>query len=284
MLWRDESVQLVAPAKINLSLKILGQRPDDFHEIETLMTPISLCDRLTFGRNDSSNGIEFQCNDASLPQGRENLVVRAAERFRQKIGLRESVRIELEKRIPHGAGLGGGSSDAATTLIGLNQLCGSPLRPDELTALAAEIGSDVPFFIVGTAARCLGRGEIVTTSRLSQHFELLLAKPDFGVATAAAYARWSNSRELAGVDYAPQVFGGVTFENDLERPVFEKYPFLARMKTWLREQPQVGAALLSGSGSTVFAALRADADPEPLAQRMKSALDPKLWTCLATTA
>jgi 4-diphosphocytidyl-2-C-methyl-D-erythritol kinase len=89
---------------------------------------------------------------------------------------------------------------------------------------------------------------------------------------------------LAGVGYAPQVFGGVTFENDFEQPVFEWYPFLARIKTWLREQPEVGAALLSGSGSTMFAALRAGAAPEALAERIKSALDPKLWTCLATTA
>jgi 4-diphosphocytidyl-2-C-methyl-D-erythritol kinase len=277
-------VQLSAPAKINLSFKILGRRSDGYHDIETLMAPITLCDELTFDRDDSRSGIECQCDDPSLPSGPANLVVRAAELFLERIGARDGVRIDLQKRIPHGAGLGGGSSDAATTLIGLNQLFGAPLRPNELIEVGANIGSDVPFFVVESTARCRGRGEIVTACELPGKLELLLAKPEFGVPTAAAYARWSDSRELPGVDYAPQEFGGVTFQNHLERPVFEKYPLLARMKTWLREQPEVAAALLSGSGSTVFAALREGTDAAGLSERIKAALDPKLWTCVATTA
>jgi 4-diphosphocytidyl-2-C-methyl-D-erythritol kinase len=104
-------------------------------------------------------------------------------------------------------------------------------------------------------------------------------KPDFGVPTPWAYSKWKDSRELPGVEYASQEFSGLRFVNDLERPVFEKFIFLGRLKTWLRCQPEVGAALLSGSGSTLFAVLRESADAEKLAARVREDLDPTLWTC-----
>jgi 4-diphosphocytidyl-2-C-methyl-D-erythritol kinase len=110
---------------------------------------------------------------------------------------------------------------------------------------------------------------------------LLLLKPDFGVPTPWAYGRWKESREIAGVDYAPQEFDGVRFVNDLERPVFEKFVFLGHLKTWLRQQPEVGVALMSGSGSTVFAALRDGTDAEKLAARVREQIDPTLWTYAA---
>src|SRR5215211_7638353 len=113
-------MQRRAPAKINLSLRVLGRRPDGFHEIETVMAPVSLCDLLTFARLESSGTITFVCDDPSLPVGDDNLVVRAARLFLKATDSKAGVRIELEKRIPHGAGLGGGSSNAATTLLGLN--------------------------------------------------------------------------------------------------------------------------------------------------------------------
>jgi 4-diphosphocytidyl-2-C-methyl-D-erythritol kinase len=111
---------------------------------------------------------------------------------------------------------------------------------------------------------------------------LLLLKPEFGVPTPWAYSRWRDSRELPGVDYAPQKIGELVFANDLERPVFEKHLFLARMKGWLGAQPEVAAALLSGSGSTMFAVLRAPNDAEMLAARAQAELDPRLWVCRAT--
>ena len=275
-------MQLHAPAKINLSFKILGRRADGFHEIETLMAPISLADSLTIARTDTGE-IEFICDDASLPIGDDNLVVRAARLFLQTTGQRTGLRIALEKKIPHGAGLGGGSSDAAATLQGLNILCETGLSEQKLAQLAAQIGSDVPFFIFSSAARCRGRGELVTPVVLPASLPLLLLKPSFGVPTPWAYARWKDAKKLRGIDYAPQEFAGLTFVNDLEQPVFEKFLFLAHMKTWLSAQEGVAVAMLSGSGSTLVVVLRREADGAALAAKARAELDPDLWTCACAT-
>ncbi len=276
-------MQLRAPAKINLSFRIFGRRPDGFHEIETLMAPLSLCDLLTITKLEGTGEIEFVCDDSSLPAGDDNLVLRAARLFLETTGLQASLRFVLEKRIPHGAGLGGGSSDAATVLLGLDEFFVAGLSERRLSELAAEIGSDVPFFIYQSAARCCGRGELVRPDELPNALSLLLLKPSFGVPTAWAYARWKESKELPGIRYDAQEFAGLSLVNDLERPVFEKFIFLARMKMWLLAQPEVGAAMMSGSGSTLFAILRAGADAEDLAARAKKELDPELWTCACET-
>ena len=276
-------MQLFAPAKINLYFKILRRREDRFHEIETLMAPISLWDELTIEPNEKDNRIEFSCDDPTLLAGEDNLVLRAARSFFAELKAKPRVRIELRKKIPHGAGLGGGSSDAASTLLGLNEVHDRPLTPVRLTTLAAAIGSDVPFFLGGSAALCRGRGEIVEPVANLRRLPLLLFKPDFGVPTPWAYEQWHESRELPGVSYAAQVIGQQRFSNDLERPVFEKYVFLARMKEWLRPQPEVAAALLSGSGSTVFAVLRDSAAAKKLAERARGELDPALWTFACET-
>ncbi|HSH39783.1 MAG TPA: 4-(cytidine 5'-diphospho)-2-C-methyl-D-erythritol kinase [Chthoniobacterales bacterium] len=274
-------MQLRAPAKINLSFRILRRREDGFHEIETLMIPVSLYDEISLTISDrDSVAIEFACYDPSLPPGDDNLVVRAARLFLQKTDRRAGLKIELRKAIPHGAGLGGGSSDAASVLLGLNRLLNAGLRTEQLTQIAAEIGSDVPFFIYESAAICRGRGELVTSATLAEPLRLLLIKPPFGVATPWAYQRWHNSKELPQVSYTQQTCGASTFVNDLERPVFEKYVFLARMKMWLLGQPEVGAALMSGSGSTVFAVVRDAHGGEELASRARAEVDPDLWTCL----
>jgi 4-diphosphocytidyl-2-C-methyl-D-erythritol kinase len=268
-------MQLFAPAKINLLFKILRRREDGFHEIETLMAPISLGDELTIEPDES--GFAFSADDPSLPAGEDNLVVRAARRFFGDVKEEPRVRITLQKRIPHGAGLGGGSSDAASTLLGLNKLYGGRLTPSRLTNLAAGIGSDVPFFLAQGAAWCRGRGETVEPVAGVPGMPLLLLKPEFGVSTPWAYQRWRDSRELPGVDYAAQSVGTLSLQNDLERPVFEKHIFLARMKGWLRDQPEVAAALMSGSGSTMFAVLHEAAAADALAQRARAELDPALW-------
>ena len=270
-------MQLYAPAKINLSFQILRRREDGFHEIETLMAPISLCDELTIDPNESGRGIAFACDDASLPANEDNLVVRAARSFFAEIQEEPRVRIALRKKIPHGAGLGGGSSDVASTLLGLNELHDRPLTRARLTSLAAGIGSDVPFFLAQSAAWCRGRGEIVAPVGPLPELALLLLKPEFGVPTPWAYERWRDSRELPGIDYAAQTIGELRLQNDLERPVFEKHVFLAQMKGWLREQPEVAAALLSGSGSTMFAVLRDAGAADVLADRARAELDPGLW-------
>lgn len=270
-------MQLFAPAKINLSFEIKGRRADGFHEIETLITPISLRDRLSLDATPGDGVIDFTCDDPSLPTGNENLVVRAVTLFREATRISTGLKIVLEKKTPHGAGLGGGSSDAASTLLGLNELFKAGLSDDDLLKLAAQLGSDVPFFIVRSAAVCRGRGEIVAPTSLPASLSLLLLKPDFGVPTPWAYGKWKGSQPLPGVDYSPQEFNGMRFANDLEHPVFEKFVVLGHLKTWLCRQPEVGVALLSGSGSTVFAVLREGEKPGRLRERICAEIDPTMW-------
>jgi len=276
-------MQVLAPAKINLSLRVLGRRGDGFHEIETLIAPISLCDEIKIERRSSRQEIAFRCDNPSVPKGKGNLVVRAANVFFEETNVASSVSIELKKRIPHGAGLGGGSSDAASTLLALNELFETNLPREELTKMAKTIGSDVPFFIFQSTAVCQGRGELVSPTKLRERLPLLLLKPEFGVRTQWAYSRWQGSHEIFGVSYGGQQFAQQSFVNDLERPVFEKFVFLAELKMWLLNQPEVGAALMSGSGSTIFAVVRDNTDVDLLATRAKAALDAELWTCVTHT-
>jgi len=273
----------MAPAKINLSLRVLGRRSDGFHEIETFIAPISLCDEIKVERRSGNQGIAFRCDDPSLPTGDDNIVVRAAKVFFEETNITGGVSIVLKKRIPHGAGLGGGSSDAGSTLLALNELFETNLPREALAKMAKTIGSDVPVFIFKSAAVCRGRGELVSPTRLREQLSVLLLKPGFAVPTQWAYSRWRDSREIPGVSYRAQQFTRQSFVNDLERPVFEKFVFLAQLKMWLLKQPEVGAALLSGSGSTVFAVLRSDPDADLLTERAKAEFDPELWTCACKT-
>jgi len=276
-------MQVIAPAKINLSLRVLCRRSNGFHEIETFIAPISVCDEIKIDRRPRRREVAFRCDDPSVPKGEENIVVRAANLFFEETKVSSGVSIEVKKKIPHGAGLGGGSSDAAATLLALNELFDTNLPREALAKMAEMIGSDVPFFIFQSAAVCKGRGELVTPTRLHERLSVLLLKSRFGVPTQWAYSRWRDSREIPGVAYASQAFEGQTFVNDLERPVFEKFVFLAQLKMWLLKQPEVGAALMSGSGSTVFAVIRDNTDVDRLATRAKAELDPELWTCACET-
>jgi 4-diphosphocytidyl-2-C-methyl-D-erythritol kinase len=276
-------MQLLAPAKINLSLRILDRRSDGFHEIETLIAPISLCDEIRIRERPDKKEIAFWCDDPSVPKGENNIVVRAVNVFFEETKVGSGLSIELKKRIPHGAGLGGGSSDAASTLLALNELFETNLPREALAKMAKMIGSDVPFFIFQSAGMCKGRGELVSPTKLREQLSVLLLKPEFRVPTQWAYSRWQESREIPGVSYASQALEGQTFVNDLERPVFEKFIFLAEIKMWLLKQSEVRAALMSGSGSTVFAVIRHDADVDRLGVRAKAELDPQLWTCACNT-
>src|SRR5216110_241757 len=272
-----------APAKINLSLKILGRRSDGFHEIETLIAPISLCDDIKIERTGSAEGFQFDCDDPSVPTGDDNLIVRAAKSFFAATKLKSAVLIKVKKKIPHGAGLGGGSSDAASVLLALNEMFETKLSREVLAEIAEPLGSDVPFFLFQSAGVCKGHGEMVMPVKLQRQFSILLLKPAFAVSTAWAYSRLQHSREILGIRYQAKEFVGQTFANDLERPVFEKFVFLAQLKMWLLGQSEVGAALMSGSGSTVFAVVRENADADSVATRAKARLDPELWTCSCKT-
>ena len=268
-----------APAKVNLFLRVLRRREDGFHEIETLMAPISLYDSLEI---EPANKFEFHCDESGLA-GDDNLVVRAARLFFSETNREPKVRLTLRKEIPHGAGLGGGSSDAAAALRGLNRFFNTGLSNKKLSKLAAQLGSDVSFFLNETAATCSGRGEIVTPAALPVPLSLLLLKPEFGVPSSWAYSRWQATREVAGEIYQSQKFRDTTFVNDLERPVFEKFVFLAQMKTWLGKQPEVGAALMSGSGSTIFAVLRDPESANVLIARSRDELDSEMWASVCET-
>ena len=277
----ETRVQFFAPAKINLTLEVRGKRPDGFHEIETVMVPVSLADTLDIAR--AGAGVAFTCSDATLPCDDTNLVVRATKLFFERTKISGGAVIHLEKKIPHGAGLGGGSSDAATTLLALDELFATHLGTLALSAMAAELGSDIPFFIYRSAAVCRGRGEIVEPFVFEENLPLLLIKPPFGVPTPWAYKRWAESRETPGVSYAPQLFRWGKLVNDLEHPVFEKYIFLASMKNWLLAQPEVAGALMSGSGSTTLAVLHDESQGAVLARRMCAEFG-ELWTHVCSTA
>jgi 4-diphosphocytidyl-2-C-methyl-D-erythritol kinase len=268
-----------ARAKVNLFLRVLGRREDDFHEIETLMAPITLCDSLEI---EPANEFEFHCTEPDLASD-ENLVVRAARLFFSETNHEPKVRLTLRKEIPHGAGLGGGSSDAAAALRGLNRFFDAGLSSERLSNLAAQLGSDVSFFLNETAAICRGRGEIVTPAALPEPLSLLLLKPEFGVLSSWAYSRWQATRGVAGEIYQAQKFSHITFVNDLERPVLEKFVFLALLKTWLLKQPEVAAALMSGSGSTIFAVMRDPGSADAVIARARDELDSELWSCVYET-
>ena len=269
------SFTLKAPAKLNLSLRVLGRRDDGFHEIDTLMVKLpGLADELEFTETDD---FSFKCDDPSVPGDHGNLVVKATKAFEAAAGISCKCAISLKKIIPHGAGLGGGSSDAAMTLLGLNRLHDHPLGVETLHQLATSLGSDIPFFLTTGACRCTGRGEKIEPVPSPPALSVLLLKPSFGVGTPDAYKRWKQSFELPEVHYTPQQIQGISLVNDLERPVFEKHRFLVELKQWLQDRREAAAALMSGSGSTVFAVLHDSTDASALAAAARAELDPGLW-------
>ena len=267
---------MLSPAKINLSLRILGKRPDGFHEIDTLMVKLpGLADEITITPAES---FSFTCDDPSLPTDGGNLIVKAAEALAKASGVTLPYHIHLEKHIPHGAGLGGGSSNAATTLLALNSQLPSPLPPEKLHSIAASLGSDIPFFLYAGAARCTGRGEIITAAEDPPPLPIILFKPRFSVPTPDAYRNCLNAEALPGIRYEEQHCGSLTLINDLEKPVFAKHRYLAELKDWLLQRRDTKAALMSGSGSTLFAILRPNADPTRLIASAHKYFDPNLWT------
>jgi 4-diphosphocytidyl-2-C-methyl-D-erythritol kinase len=262
-----DSFSLDAPAKINLWLRVLGRRDDGFHELETRLAPLALCDRLTLtpdaGRRAGEIG--FSCDDATVPCDESNLVVKAVRALAGATEPLPGMRLHLKKRIPHGAGLGGGSSDAAAALRLVRAAFREDLTDDALAEAAAAVGSDVPFFLSGWVADATGRGEtVVPVPQFGATPQVLLVKLPFAIPTPWAYQQWKNSTEVPGLPFAPQQTPWGELRNDLERPVFEKYQVLGHLKAALLAAPGVAAALMSGSGSTVFAVLEEGAALAPV--------------------
>jgi 4-diphosphocytidyl-2-C-methyl-D-erythritol kinase len=278
-----------SPCKVNLLLNILGRRADGFHELETVMQPIHLFDYLQFTRGGS--GIQLTCSEPTLPVDSGNLVHRAATVFLQLAGIKDGVNIHLEKKIPLAAGLGGGSGNAATTLLALNELFGHPLTSEQLNQIAASLGSDIPFFLQDKPALALGRGEKVSSLEpfdALQGAAFLLIHPGFGIATAWAYkelarfpvalnGRPGRAHQLIELLKTPDLArAGAAFYNSLEAPALEKYPLLALYQDFLRAQG-AAATLMSGSGSTTFAIARDVADARQLERQVQSKFGP-CWT------
>ena len=283
-------MHLKSPCKVNLILNILGKRPDGFHELETVMHPVNLFDELNFERGGSS--IQLTCDEPTLPVDSKNLVYRAAEAFLKQHRSDAGVRIHLKKRIPLAAGLGGGSGNAATALLGLNELFGSPLPMKALETIAATLGSDIPFFLYNHPALATGRGEQVQpleTFPALQGRAFFLIHPGFGISTPWSYqnlarfpvalnGRPGRAQRLVTLLRAGDLKTATEeFYNSLEAPAFDKFPVLGLYKEFLQANGAL-FSLMSGSGSTTFAITENLAAAESLAEKFKSRFGANGWT------
>ena len=256
----DNALLVRAPAKINLSLLIAGKRPDGFHEIETIMAKVNWCDEILI-EPGLKGGIELACTGPHwAPEGEDNLVYKAAKMLMNRCGEWADIRIALTKNIPAGSGLGSASSDAAATLVGLNKCLNLDLTTRQLHKLAAELGSDVPFFLNGPLALCKGKGEKITKLRKDFDFLALLILPDVSVSTKKVYANYSHDqalyKELSSrinshilknrIDLAAGMCA-----NMLEESCFSLLRRLAEIKGRI-ESLGIGPVCLSGSGSAMF--------------------------------
>lgn len=281
-----------APCKINLLLNVLGRRPDGFHQIETILCPVAVFDRLEF--STAPHGVALSCDDPALPVDQTNLVVRAAEAFLERASIASGVHIRLEKRIPVAAGLGGGSSDAAHTLAGLNRLFGQPLTAESLHGIAAELGSDVPFFLDPAPALATGRGEQIqhvgVLSALRGRW-LFLVYPGFGVPTRWAYQALAHfpdalnglpgraTRLIELLQTGHLADAAAQFYNALEAPVLAKHPILLLYQRFLREEGAI-ATMMSGSGSSTFAILQDEVAAMRIRERFLAKFGPTCWTAV----
>jgi len=272
-------VRAWAPAKVNLFLEALGRRADGYHDLATLMVAVSLYDTLDFREVSGSSRageVRLECDWPELSTGPDNLVYRAAELVRRVAGVKVGAHITLRKRIPLAAGLAGGSSDAAATLAGLNRLWRLGWGPAELARLGAELGSDVPFFFFTPAAWCTGRGEVVQPLPLGKPLDLVLTGPPVGLATkdvVRALTVPSVPRDGAEMCRAVQAgdlpeVGRLLF-NRLQAPAEGLCPAVARLHARLADLGPLGA-LMSGSGSTVFALCRGPAQAQSIARALRS--------------
>lgn len=261
------TITLRSPAKINLCLSVLGRRPDGYHDVEMLMQMVGLYDEVTVSLGRP--GISVSCDNPAVPSGEGNLAWKAASEMLKISGKEAGLAIEIKKKIPVAAGLGGGSGNAAAVLAAANRLLGLGLDRDRLAGIGARIGMDVPFFFFGPTALARGRGEILTELPPLPQFGVLLVNPGFGTSTAWVYDNVNlrltkkagcnkisrlNLRNMAG-----------RLHNDLETVTSAAHPVINRIKDALLDRGAVGA-LMSGSGPTVFgifetkAACRAAAD------------------------
>lgn len=260
------SVTVLAPAKVNLILRVLDRRPDGYHNLWSLMQTVQLEDELALSLNENHSTITLRCDEPSLKTDSSNLVCRAAAAVLETSGRTVGLDIVLAKRIPMGAGLGGGSSDAAATIAGLNRLLNLGWSTEKMAHVGQTLGSDVPFFFFAPSAIVEGRGERVAPVQIKGNRWVVLVNPGFPVETKWAYRQVSVGRTgvlpLSNVHAALGKASDLVWEevlqaaeNDFEAMVFKTYPVLHRIKQKLLAKG-AEAALLSGSGATVFGVFR----------------------------
>jgi 4-diphosphocytidyl-2-C-methyl-D-erythritol kinase len=237
----------LAPAKINRELRVGRIRPDGYHEVRSRMVSIDLADRLSA---EASEGLEFSCDDPAVPSGAENLAVRAAQLLAQEAGIAPRARLTLEKRVPMGGGLGGGSADAAVALLLLDRLWALETPQDRLQGLAARLGSDVPFFLTGGEAEVSGRGEIVRPVEDGPAADLLLLVPPFSISTADVYRLYAGRGTLPErLEISGESSGRVLGPNDLAPAVLLIEP---RMEAYLKAAAAItNDWTVSGSGAAI---------------------------------
>ncbi|NUO08695.1 MAG: 4-(cytidine 5'-diphospho)-2-C-methyl-D-erythritol kinase [Candidatus Brocadia sp.] len=275
--WEERGkIKIAAPAKINLFLEILGKRPDGYHEIETVMQGISLYDYIYLENHEKD--VEFTCSNPKLTVGEDNLVLRAVRLFQKETNIFRGVKIHLDKRIPIGAGLGGGSSDAAATLSGLNTLWKVGYGEEKLMSLAEKLGSDTPFFVLGNTAICKGRGEVVTPYTLPVKYNYIIVYPRFEVSTATVYKNFEIvlTKDLKDVSFflqslssgSPERLGSCLY-NRLEEVVFRLYPDIERIKKTLAKFNFCGI-LISGSGSALYGLCKEEGDSKEIERQIEA--------------
>ena len=282
------SVVIFSPAKLNLFLAITGRRPDGFHDLVSVVAPVKFGDTL-WVEPSAGDSFSFECDDPAVPRDETNLILRAAKLFKERTGLPAGAHFVLEKRIPMGAGLGGGSSNAVAALLALNQLAGGALDCGALLALAVKLGSDCALFLQGVPVVMRGRGERVepltpkARVRLSGR-RVLIFKPSFGIATAWAYGRLAADAPtsylpaseaearlagwLEGTDPAEKLLF-----NNMERPAFAKYLALPVLLERLQREFDLAVGM-SGSGSACYLLLRADTPVREVVGRLQATFGP----------
>jgi 4-diphosphocytidyl-2-C-methyl-D-erythritol kinase len=275
-----------APAKVNLFLEVLGKRTDGYHDIASLMVAVTLYDTLEF-KEATPADVWLDGDHPGLAMGPDNLICRAAALLKQHTGCQRGARLWLRKRIPLAAGLAGGSSDAAATLLGLNRLWALGLGKEELTGLAADIGSDVAFFLDGAAAWCTGRGELVKPLALGSALWFVLACPIAGLATGLVYqnlaacASPENGEQICKAFQDGRVEDvGRLLHNRLQAAAQELCPEVATLNRRLKAARPVGH-LMSGSGTTVFALCRDRQEAFRIAGELRDGAEdgtrPRVW-------
>ncbi|WP_338824493.1 4-diphosphocytidyl-2-C-methyl-D-erythritol kinase [Moorella humiferrea] len=282
-----DALKVRAYGKINLTLKVLDRRPDGYHNLSTIFQSIALQDTLELNRE--AEGIAIEVKGASLPTGKDNLIYRAAALLKRRYGF-SGIRIILTKKIPIAAGLGGGSSDAAAALVGINYLFNLGLTPGQLVRLGAEVGADVPFCVLGGTALGRGRGDELSLLPSPPRLWLVLVKPSFGVSTAAVYRHWdtdppeenpeppNEGRILEAIKAGDRKLLIDALGNDLETITCRLYPEVKDIKLKLME---AGAerAVMCGSGPTVFGVAPDKETAQQIAARLRRIYPQTIVTC-----